>query len=119
MRKRFKFDLIWQGDVKSYKVYLLEGKGNESGISKVLVWIDQNRFVPLRLETFGSGQYPTTIYQVDSLSFVGNRSWQPVRYRLFLGIETGTITITSRLTRVKVDEEIPDSVFEIQTPGKK
>ena len=113
LKRRFSFSLIWHGTVKGYTVFLLEGKGSESGIAKVLIWVDQQRFVPIRLETFSTGKYPTTIYQVDSLSFVGGRYWQPTRYRLFLGIEKGTITVTSRLGRLRIDEEIPDKTFEI------
>lgn len=117
--RHFNFNLIWQGEVKHYQVYLLEGKGDESGVSKVLLWIDQSRFIPLRLETYGKGKYPTTIYQVDSLSWVGERYWLPTLYRLFLGVEEGTITIKSRLSRIKIDEEIPDKTFEIPLPQKK
>ncbi len=118
-KERFKFNLIWQGEIKGYPVYVLEGKGSESGISKVLVWIEQNRYIPLRLETYGQGKYPMTIYQVDSLGFVGTRYWQPTIYRMFLGVEGGTITITSRLSRLRVDEEIPDNIFELPLPANK
>lgn len=116
---RLIFKFIWAGQVEEYRVYLLEGRPREpdSSLSKFLIWVDQERFLPLRYETYRGGEYPNLIYLVDSLSLSADRYWIPIEHRLFLGVDGGFTIIRTRLRALRINEPIPDSVFVLPIPG--
>ncbi|MCX7785830.1 MAG: outer-membrane lipoprotein carrier protein LolA, partial [candidate division WOR-3 bacterium] len=89
---KFKFNLRWEGKVKDYNIFLLEGSPKQDTINdipqyrKILVWIDKTSYLPLRFETYGKSDNPTTIFVVDSL-YSHNQLTIPSKSELRMGVK--------------------------------
>ncbi len=123
--KRFDFILKWEGKIKNYNVFLLEGNHKQDttiedipAYNKILVWIDKNSYLPLRFETYGKTNNPTIIYVVDSL-FSVEKLTVPIKSELRMGVKEGVLVIKTRLSRLKFNPELPASLFKIVLPVDK
>ncbi len=118
LTERFQFKKIWEGEVKRYKVFLFEGRPKTDTLfSKILLWIDKERFIPLRYETYTKGKNPTTIYVVDSLAKIDS-IWLPLSYEIRKGTEEGVLVIKTLLQRLRLNIPLPNEIFEIRLMKK-
>ncbi|MEO0091432.1 MAG: outer-membrane lipoprotein carrier protein LolA [candidate division WOR-3 bacterium] len=121
--KGFNFKLKWDGKVKDYNVFLLEGNPKQDTIiedfphyNKILVWIDKTNYVPLRFETYGKTDNPTMIFVVDSL-FSDKNFTIPSKSELRMGLKEGVLVVKTRLTRLKFNSELPATLFKVILPA--
>jgi outer membrane lipoprotein-sorting protein len=118
-RSKYDFKLVGQGPIEGKDVWVLEGKAQDSSsaVQRVMIWIDKSNADPLRLETYGNGAAPTSIYLVDSLEEVDSIR-VPVQFQTWAGLGESTLHTTTTFSRVRVNSELDEELFRVNLPGK-
>lgn len=108
----YAFRLKGQGPIKDHDVWVLEGAAQDTARhpSRVMLWLDKATSEPLRMETYDGGEFPTSIFLVDSTA-VFDSLRVPVRFRNWVGLESGTIEVTTALSGVRLNPVLHDTLF--------
>ncbi len=116
----YAFELVGHGPVEGQPVWVLEGTAADTARrpARLMLWLDQASLQVLRMETYGAGENPTTIFLVDSSATIGS-ALVPVRFRNWLGVEGDAIEVETRLSGIRAGVPIPDSLFRLELPGEK
>jgi outer membrane lipoprotein-sorting protein len=121
-RRDFAFELVGQGPVEGQDVWVLEGSNQDTGKAtrRVMIWIDRAKSIPWRVETYGAGEGPTTIYLVDSLAMVDS-VYLPVRFSNWVGMQGSVLHLTTHLSRLRLNEPLTAELFKTDVsegPGR-
>jgi outer membrane lipoprotein-sorting protein len=120
LRSSYDFRVVGQGPIEGNDVWVLEGAARDTANAtrRVMVWITKSNSDPLRLETYGAGESPTTIYLVDSMETVESIRI-PVRFQTWAGLGSSTLHTTTAYSRIRLNQELDDELFRIELKGER
>ncbi len=108
-RVDFKSKLEGSEKVNGINCYKIEMIPTESGphYSKMIAWIDKDKFVPLQYDYFEDGEAIKRL-SLENLKLIENH-WLPMKYTMKSLVGSGFTTIES--TEMKINVELEDNMF--------
>ena len=108
------YDVVLEGEEKigdndCYVLMLTAKEGASPSYHKRRIWVDRDRYLPLKQELFAKSGKPLKRFSIEETIRVGER-WYPKRmvFKDLLKSGDGTIII---LDSLKFDVDIPDHIF--------
>jgi len=108
-RVDFRSKLEGSEKINGVSCYKIELVPTESGphYSKMIAWIDKDKFVPLQYDYFEDGEAIKRL-SLENLKLIENH-WLPMKYTMKSLVGSGFTTIES--TEMKINVELEDNMF--------
>ncbi len=114
--KGYDFSFKWKGKVKDYETVVIRAEKKGSAV-KSLIWIDTSKNMLLRMETY-LGDYEENIFmgrtQVHGFLNLAAGCWFPESSSVLLFTSEGAVKINTKFSRLRVNEEISEDMFDLR-----
>lgn len=117
----YNFSFLWRGSIEDYEeVWVIQGgpSSSESPISRILFWVDAQMGKVLRAEIYNAKEALVLIVLLSEFSEITPRVWLPGHYSVTAATSEGEVAIETQLSRLKLNQPIQDSVFQVKVPGQ-